>query len=74
MPSLHEAPARLALSPAEAAEAVGVSIAQVRRWCAQYRSSRGRDGLRHARPARRLILIRPADIERMLTRADGGHA
>lgn len=67
-------PARLALSPAEAAVACGVSVVQVRRWCAQYRSSRGRLGLRHARPARRLILIRPVDIERMMTRTDGGHA
>ena len=74
MPSLHEAPARLALSPAEAAQSVGVSVALVLRWCAQYRASRGRDGLRHARPSLRMILIRPADIERMLIRADGGHA
>ena len=67
-------PTRLFLKPSEAAQACGVCRSQVLRWCEEYRTSRGRAGLRHSRPSVKLILIRPADIERMLSKADGGHA
>jgi hypothetical protein len=49
-----------------AAEAAGVSTWQVRQWCAQWCRTAGRDGLRHSRPAARLILIFPADLSNFL--------
>ncbi len=67
------APARIAYTPREAAAAVGVSLCQVRRWCAAWRSTRGRAGLRHARLGARCVRILASDIDRMLqeaTRAD----
>jgi hypothetical protein len=50
-------PERIALQPAEAAAAMSVSVATVRRWLATYRSTGGRAGLRHSRPAPHLIFL-----------------
>jgi len=60
---------KLALSQGEAAEAMTVSVAQVRRWCRLWRETHGRAGLRHARLGRRAVRIRPQDIAAFLEEA-----
>lgn len=67
--SAPAASARIAYTPAQAAEALGVSGRQVGRWLATWRSTRGRAGLRHARLGPRCIRIRAEDIDQLLREA-----
>jgi transposase-like protein len=60
---------RIAYTPREAAAALGVSARQVGRWCATWRKTRGRAGLRHSRLGPRCVRILPADLGELLRRA-----
>jgi transposase-like protein len=57
---------QIAYTPAQAAEALGVSPRQIGRWMAAWRSTRGRAGLRHARLGPRCVRIRAEDLAALL--------
>lgn len=57
----------IAINVRAAASMASVSRKQIRAWCRLWRSTRGRAGLRHARPAARLILIFPSDLASFLS-------
>jgi transposase-like protein len=59
----------IAINVRAAAELASVSRKQIRAWCRLWRATRGRAGLRHARPAARLILIFPSDLASFLLSA-----
>ena len=60
---------RIAYTPTQAAEVLGVSVRQIGRWMSAWRSTRGRAGLRHARLGPRCIRIRGEDIDQMMREA-----
>ena len=57
---------RIAYTPEQAAEALGVSSRQIGRWMAAWRATRGRAGLRHARLGPRCVRIRAEDLAALL--------
>jgi hypothetical protein len=60
---------RIAFTPREAAAALGVSARQVGRWCATWRQTRGRAGLRHSRLGPRCVRILVSDLQTLLARS-----
>lgn len=65
-PAAAPSPAPITWTVRAAAAAAGCSPGQIRAWCADWRATGGRIGLRHSRPAARLILIFPADLQSFL--------